>query len=453
MKKKEIYARHLSEMIQCRTVSREDDSHTADVLRFHALLEKLYPLVHRKLEKRVIAGASLLFYWKGQSQNSGDSIVLMGHLDTVGANESDWTHKPFSGAIEKGERGLAGGRVWGRGTLDCKGSVCAILEAVESLLEDAFVPQTDVYLSFGHNEEVYGSGAVEIVDYFQKNNIRPALVLDEGGAIVSNVLPGLKKPCAMIGVTEKGVANFRFTARSAGGHASIPPIRSPIGRLSLFAAGIEKKYPFKAVLTRPVIEMFTKLGPEAGDPLRFIFSHAGFFSPLLTAVLRKRGGEARAMVTSTCAFTMMSGSDKPNVLPVKAEMIANIRIGVNETVSGVQKALEKRAAPFGIEVDRISGQEPSPVSDTSSPVYKMLEKQVTASFPGVKAAPYVMLGCSDSRHYTKVCDQVFRFSPFDLSAGQMASVHGADEYIHIDSLSRGVHFYRDLVYNTLPGTH
>ena len=450
MNKKEIYARHLSEMIQCRTVSRPDDSHIPDILVFHALLEKLYPLVHKKLEKKVIAGASLLFYWKGKSSNSSDSIILMGHMDTVGVNDSDWTHKPYSGEIEKGTRGLVGARVWGRGTLDCKANVCAIMEAAEALLAEGFVPSSDVYLSFGHNEEVYGSGAVEIVNYLREKGIHPAFVLDEGGAIVSNVLPGLKKPCAMVGVTEKGVANFRFTARSTGGHASTPPKKSPIGRLSAFAAGIEKKYPFKAAIPGPVREMFTKVGPEMQGPLRFVFSHAGFFAPLLKPVLSGMGGEARALVTTTCAFTMMHASDKPNVLPEKAEMTANIRIGLGDTLASVQKALEKRAAPYGIEVDCIMGYEPSPVSDTATRMYQRMEEQIVISYPEAKVAPYVMLASSDSRHFTKISSQVFRFSPFMISPEQMAGIHGADENILIDSLNRGVHFYHELVYNTIP---
>lgn len=450
MNKKEIYARHLSEMIQCRTISRPDDSHIPDILIFHSLLEKLYPLVHKKLEKKVIAGASLLFYWKGKSPESSGSIVLMGHMDTVGANDSDWTHKPYSGEIEKGTGGRAGARVWGRGTLDCKANVCAVLEAAEALLTEGFVPDNDIYLSFGHNEEVYGNGAPEIVDYLRQKGVHPAFVLDEGGAIVSNVLPGLKKPCAMVGVSEKGVANFRFTARSTGGHASTPPKKTPIGRLSLFAAGIEKKYPFKTAIPGPVREMFAKVGPQIEGPLRPVFSHAGFFAPLLKPVLASMGGDARALVTTTCAFTMMSASDKPNVLPEKAELTANIRIGLGDTLASVKKALEKRAAPYGIEVECLMGYESSPVSDTSTKLYKTMEEQIMISYPEAKVAPYVMLASSDSRHFAKICNQVFRFSPFMLSAEQMASIHGTDENILIDSLNRGVHFYHELVYNINP---
>jgi len=452
MNKKEIYARHLSEMIQCRTISSPDDSHISSILVFHTLLAKLYPLVHKNLDRKVIAGASLLYHWKGKSSNSSDSIVLMGHMDTVGANDSDWTHKPYSGEIEKGARGLAGARVWGRGTLDCKANVCAILEAVERLLSEEFIPQIDVFLSFGHNEEVYGSGAVEIVQYLDGKGIHPAFVLDEGGAIVSNVLPGLKKPCAMIGVTEKGVANFRFTARSTGGHASTPPKVTPIGKLSSFAAGIEKKYPFPAAIPAPIRKLFTDVGPEMKGPLRIVFSHAGLFAPLLKPVLIGMGGEARALVTTTCAFTMMSASDKPNVLPQKAEITANVRIGLSDTIASVQKAFEKRAAPYGIEVECIMGHEPSPVSDTDTPMYKLMVKQIGISYPDVKVTPYVMLASSDSRHFTKISSQVFRFSPFMLTAQQLASIHAADENILIDSLSRGVHFYHDLVYNILPSS-
>jgi len=452
MNKKELPARHLSEMIQCRTVSRSDDSHIPEILIFHSLLEKLYPQVHKKLEKKIIAGASLLYFWKGKSPNPSDSIVLMGHMDTVGEGNSDWTHKPFSGELQKGQHGLLDGRVWGRGALDCKANVCAVLEAAEGLLAEDFVPQVDVYLSFGHNEEVYGNGAVEIVKYLEGKGIHPAFVLDEGGAIVSGVLPGLKKPCAMIGVTEKGVANFRFTARSTGGHASTPPQKTPIGILSAFAAGIEKRYPFPVSMPDPILDLFKKVGPEMEGPLRFIFSHAGFFTPLFKAALPKMGGNTRAMVTTTCAFTQMSGSDKPNVLPEKAEMIANVRIGLSDSLSSVKKALEKRAGPYGIEVECIMGFEPSPVSDTGTDYYKRMEKLIASCYPNAKAAPYIMLASSDARHFTKISSQVFRFSPFALTAKQLSSIHAADENIHVDSLIRGVHFYRDLVYNTLPGS-
>jgi len=452
MKAKEIYARHLSEMIQCRTVSSSDDSHIPGILIFHDLLVKLYPLTHKNLSRKVIGGASLLYCWKGTSGKPSDSIVLMGHMDTVGVNASDWTHKPFSGEIEKGPRGLSGGRIWGRGTIDCKANVCAILEAVERLLSEGFVPKTDLYLSFGHNEEVYGGGAPLIVKHLESLGVHPALVLDEGGAVVSGVLPGLRKPCAMIGVTEKGVANFRFTARSTGGHASTPPKRTPIGRLALFAAGIEKKYPFPTAIPLPVREFFMKVGPEMEGPLRLVFSHPVFFGPLLKTVLPKMGGEARALVTSTCAFTMMNGSDKPNVLPEKAEMTANVRISPDDTLDSIREALENRAKPYGIDVECLMGQEPSPVSATSTPAYELIVRQIKAVYPNAKTAPYVMLASTDARHFTKISSQVFRFSPFIISTSQMAGIHGADENIYVDSLAQGVQFYHDLVYNTLPGT-
>jgi carboxypeptidase PM20D1 len=187
-------------------------------------------------------------------------------------------------------------------------------------------------------------------------------------------------------------------------------------------------------------------------PLRYVFSHPVFFGPLLKAVLPKMGGEARALVTSTCAFTMMNGSDKPNVLPEKAEMTANVRISTDDTLDSIRKALEKRAKPYAIDVECLMGQEPSPVSASSTPAYELIVRQIKAVYPNAKTAPYVMLASTDARHFTKISSQVFRFSPFIISTSQMAGIHGADENIYVDSLAHGVQFYHDLVYNTLPGT-
>ena len=435
------YAEHLSRMIQCETISTGSENNHVAFGVLHAVLAACFPLVHQKLERTVIHGDSLLYRWPGQGPDAGKApIIFLAHQDVVEAT-GPWRHPPFAGDISDGF-------IWGRGALDTKGSLCALFEAIEGLLAEGFVPHADIYLSSSHNEEPMGDGAPHIVRCLADRGVKPALVLDEGGAIVDSVLPGVTCKTAVIGTTEKGYLNIRFTARSQGGHASTPPKHSPIGRLSELVYHIEKKSPFPACFNPVVRQLFTSLAPYMTFPLNMLFGNLWLFGPIMRFVLPALGGEAKAMVMTTCAFTMSQGSGAPNVLPEEASITANLRIGIHQTVDEVVATLEKMAARLDIRCDVLYAHEASPVSPLGGTGFEHLAKALSLVFPEVVLAPYTMLAASDAHHFCELTPHVYRFTPFELSSDLRQTIHGLDERLPVAALSKAVAFYQAMIRET-----
>ena len=298
---------HLAAMIRCQTVSSRDKSQEdgAEFEKFRRLLPKLYPRIHETCECEHIGRHGLLFRWPGRQE--GAPTVLMAHYDVVAPGDlSAWEKPPFDGVV-------ADGCLWGRGTLDTKGTLCGILEAAETLISEGFAPQHDIYFSFAGDEEIMGDGAPQIVDVLEARHIRPALVVDEGGAVVEHVFPGVSKPCALIGIGEKGQLEAEFSLQSQGGHASSPPPHTPVGVLAQAVTAVEGR-PFPMKLTPPAAEMFDTLGRHSTFVYRMIFANLWLFRPVLDALCKKQGGEMNALMRTTCAFTMMEGSRQSNVI-------------------------------------------------------------------------------------------------------------------------------------------
>ncbi len=432
------YAGHLSAMIRCATVSAGRETDPAAFTGIRSLLESIYPLVHANLEKILIDESSLLFHWKGQDESSRpEPLVLLAHHDVVEATGT-WTHPPFAGEI-------SGGQIWGRGALDNKGSLCAILEAMEKLLAEGFKPRRGIWLASSHEEEPIGDGAAKIVQYLDSLKIRPLMVLDEGGAIIDQVFPGVSGQAALIGVAEKGYLNIRITAHSAGGHASTPPVPSPIGRLAELICTVERHPPFPACFNQVTRNLFRALTPRMSGPLKFVFNHLRLFGPFMKYILPALGGEARAMVMTTCAFTMCQGSGAPNVLPETALVTANLRIGIHQTAAQVLAQLERLARPRNLAIETLYAHEASPAAPESGPAYDMLKNSLKSAFPDAIPVPYIMLAASDAHHFTGLTPCVYRFSPFELSKELRRSIHGVDERLPAAALEKAVGFYRDLI--------
>ena len=430
----EKYAGDLSRMLQCETVSgREMDQEItrAKFARFRGLLEELFPLTHQKLERTVI-GDSLLMKWCGGDHSRG-AVVLIAHSDVVPAS-GEWEHPPFGGEID-------GGCVWGRGAMDNKGSLCAIFEAVETLLAEGFVPPCDVYIASSNGEEIMGDGAPNIVKYLTGQGVKLDLAIDEGGAIIQKPMPGLDGNYAMLGVVEKGYADVRFTARSNGGHSSTPPKDTPLARLSAFVHEVETHSPFQKKVTRPVRTMFEALAPDMRFPYRLLFGNLWLFSPLLKLILPKVSAQAGALLTTTCVFTMAQGSNVPNVIPEEASVTANLRIMIHQPLKESLDALKKVADRYDLKMDVLYSCDCSPFVDITSPTYRFIRDCVRKTFPETGQAPYVMLGATDARHYAKVCPCTVRFAPTILTPQQLASMHARNENLSIDALARAVDFY------------
>ena len=435
----QIYAGKLSRMVKAETVSIPGVDQREKFLAFHAVLEELFPLVHRNLEKTEIDG-NLLFRWEGLSCDK--PLVLMSHQDVVPV-EGEWKHAPFSGDI-------ADGLVWGRGTADTKCSLMAFFQAVEELLAEGYVPPQDVYLSASCTEEYAGTGCQKLVNELKRRGVKPFLVCDEGGGIITDPIGGVSGNFAMLGVFEKGKADVKFTARSDGGHASAPPRNSPIARLAAFEHEMERRSPFRRRFMPEVEDLFKGLAPYAHFGLRFLFSNFWLFRPLLLRVMPSVSAQAGAMLGTTIAFTMQSGSDACNVLPQEASVWANLRFIPHQGMEESLQLLEKRARQHGLEMDVLVASDYSEPADRESEAWKLAVRTVEQSFPGVPACPYVMTGATDARNYQEICSCCVRFAPVIYGPEQLKGMHGINETISVACLPGAVDFYRNLI-AAMPG--
>ena len=428
------YAEKLSEMIRYETVSRKGEIQREKFLGFHKVLEKLFPLVHEKLEKTEIDG-SLLYRFPGK--NSDRPIVLMGHQDVVPA-EGIWEHEPFSGDI-------ADGKVWGRGSADTKCSVMAFLQAAEELLQEGFVPEQDVYLSSSSTEEVGGEGCPKTVAELEKRGVKPYLVNDEGGSAVTEPMAGLKGNFAMVGVLEKGQGNLRIIARSKGGHSSFPPKNSPIVLLSKFVADLSKHSPMKLRMNPQAQRMFSEMAPYGPFWMRLLFGNLWLFKPLLTVLMPVISPQAAALLRTTVAPTMQSGSDGCNVLPQEASVTLNLRYIPHQNMDESNEAIKKLADKYGLEVEKIDAYPACEPVDTKSEAFGLVREVIGEVFPGLPLIPYVMTGGTDARHYQRICNACVRFSPVLYGPEQMKGMHGLNENLDTYSLPMAVDYYKTLI--------
>ena len=430
----------LAEMIKCKTVSDVDKSKEdeEEFVKFKKLLPSLFPKVYEICTYEEPSDRSILLKWEGK--NHLNPTVLMAHYDVVSVVDEQWEKPAFSAIIENGI-------LWGRGTIDTKATLNGILCSANELIEEGFVPENDIYFAFGGDEEVNGHGAKDIVELFKNRGITPALVLDEGGAVVENVFPGVKKPCALIGTAEKGMLNVEYSVTGGGGHSSSPSPHTPVGVLSSACVKMEKN-PFKFRITPPARQMFDTLARHSSFVYRLIFANMWFFSPILNLLTRFTGGELNALVRTTTAFTQMEGSKGMNVIPPIAKMVSNHRIIPGETMDSVIEKIKKTVDNEKVKITKISGMNPSRVSVTESEAYERVAGAASNTWTEAIVSPYLMLACSDSRHWGEISDKVFRFSAMALTKEERATIHGNNERIPIEKIAQTVEFYKHLMLNS-----
>ena len=441
------------ELLQIPTVSHADESlidwHPFDV--FLGAVQRLYPRLHATLEREVIDGHSLLYRWPGSVSGGpdggtddpfADPLVLMAHLDVVPVVDAEWEHDPFAADIVgDGEDA----EIHARGAIDDKGALVAILEAVESLVADGFTPARDIYLSFGHNEETAGGGARAIVAALTARGVRPGLVLDEGGAVVDGVVPGVTVPTAMVGVAERGVMTLMLTARENGGHASTPPAVPATARLARAVDRIHR-HPFPTRIAPPVRALFTTIAPHAPQPLRWVFGNLALTGALLARVFPRLGPEMNAMVRTTAVATELSGAPGENVLATTARASINIRLLTGDTVESATTRIRRVVADPAVEIEVRHGSDPSPVSPWKGEAWQRIAGAVASGLSDqIVTTPYIQLGASDSRWFTAISDHVYRFTPFHLTRAERDALHSHNERIRVGVWLRGIGFYRDLI--------
>jgi len=425
------YAEILSALIQEETVSATAGKDRTKFYRFQQVLRARFPRVTAACEWEDFDG-SFLLRWHGHSDR--EPILLMNHHDVVEAPGA-WLYPPFAGKI-------ADGKVWGRGALDTKGGLFAMLQAAEELIGEGFTPAQDVYFLSACTEETDGSGADAISKALEKRGIRFAFVLDEGGMIVQDPLDGVKGAFAMIGVGEKGCVDLKFIARSEGGHASTPARNTPLVRLGKFMAQVDRGHIFKAAVSPTVATMFRRLSSSASGALRPALRHAKLLSPLFCALMPMISSTANAMLRTTVAFTMGEGSEGINVLPQEAWVIGDMRYSHHQGCKASLEAITALAAQYDIEVEVLYEGVDSPLSDYNSDAFKTVENAVGKVFAGVKTTPYIMTGASDCRFMSRVSEHCLRFSPLVINNEQLDSIHGINEHVDAAALPPAVDFYR-----------
>jgi carboxypeptidase PM20D1 len=427
----------LQSLVRIPSVSNRDPSRV-DASDFDRLLGELrsqFPRLHGSLELTPVGTHGLLFRWAGRSTDK--PLVLMAHLDVVPVDESaPWQHPAYSAEI-------VDGAVWGRGTLDDKGCVAAICEAVERLLGAGHEPAQDVWLSFGCDEEVSGTAAVAAVDELVRRGVRPWLVLDEGGAVAHEAFPGVKRPVAAIGVAEKGTTSVELRVEGPGGHASTPARNSPTVKLARAVLRIDRS-PMPARVPATTVELMQRLAPHLPLPLRPVLARADRIQPLLARALTAAGAEAAAMARTTFAVTTLEGSPALNVIASAATAGVNIRVMPGDTVDEVLAHLRRIVDDPDVRITVVERGEASAVSPVDA-VFDHLAGLVAEHFPDAVVAPYVQTGATDSRHFTRITEHVYRFAPFRMTAAQRRAIHSYDEHLGVDAFLAGIDWYQALI--------
>lgn len=437
----------LAASLRFKTVSSYDDANlNADEFRkFHAFLEQRYPKVHATLKREVVGGLSLLYTWQGTDAQA-KPIMLMAHQDVVPiapGTEKNWQAEPWSGESKDGF-------IWGRGAWDDKANLISQLEAVEMLVGSGFKPKQTVYLSFGADEEVGGlRGAKEIVKLLESRKVKLDYVLDEGLLITEGVMPGLAKPAALIGIAEKGYLSVVMKVPATPGHSSMPPPRgtSAIAMMSAALRRIEDEQ-LPAGIRGVAKEMFETIAPEMSGFGRVALTNLWLFGPVVQGQLEK-GASTNAMIRTTTALTVVQAGSKDNVLPGEASATVNFRLLPGDTKASVMEHVKQKAGSDRFELLALPGaSDPSPISPTQSASYQALGKTIREVFPGTLVAPGLMIGATDSRHFTGLSDHIYRFSPVRAKPEDLPRFHGTNERISTANLAELVRFYHQLLRNT-----
>jgi carboxypeptidase PM20D1 len=405
---------------------------------FHDFLQAAFPRVHERARRVVINGYSLVYELAG-SDPGLEPALFMGHFDVVPVEAStlgDWSHPPFAGVVEDGV-------VWGRGSVDDKIGVMALMESLEVLLADGIKPQRSIYLAFGHDEEVMGQdGAARIAEYFERQGIRFDFVLDEGGAVTQDLLQGVDRPVAVVGTSEKGYVNLVLTVHSPGGHSSQPPEQTGLGILARAIVRVEDS-PFPARLDF-LLPTFEAIGAFMPLGTRLVVSNLWLLSPLLENVLL-RDKDSAAGIRTTTAATMASGSPKSNILPTQATAVINFRILPGETVETVRQRVVELIDDDRVHVSTEYGSDPSAVSPTESRGYEILARTIRAMDTNALVAPYMVRGGTDARYFYRLSPNVYRFLPIPADARTVRYIHGIDEHVPVDVYLQAIRFYYHLI--------
>lgn len=443
-------AEHLGAAVRLKTISFSLDRAPDDAAfkGFQMLLQSLYPHAHEVLQREVVSGYSLMYRWPAASDSGKKPIGLTAHMDVVPVPEvglADWPMPPFAGEID--ENGI----LWGRGTLDDKGILISIMEAVEKLTAAGFQPDRDIYLMFGHDEELGGErGAAVMAGMLKDRGVQLAWLMDEGSAIAAGVIPGVESPVALISLGEKGSVTLKFSATDDGGHSSAPkPYTAASLAASAGSAQMDNQFPL--VLDQHLEAFLKAVAPEQPFLNRFMIANLWATRGLMADELAKSPTVAAFMHTTT-AFTMMQSGTKSNILPQYGEAVVNYRIHPRDTVASVTDRAREITGDERVTIENLGGgREATSLSRVEGEGYQTIAATIRDQFGDIPIAPTLTVQGTDARHYDGVADDVYRFMPLVVGPDTLKQIHGTAEHISVEALARQVAFFEALIQKAASG--
>ena len=434
----------LARALEFRTVTKRDPAalDSAAYRTLYRYLETAFPTVHDTLRVSAVNDLSRLYTWPG-TDTTASPVVLMAHVDVVPiepGTRGEWTHPPFSGNI-------AGGYVWGRGALDDKSSVVAILEALSTMLQAGIRPDRTVHVALGHDEEVGGPrGASAMAERITDGGTSPAIVVDEGGAITKGALPGLDRPLAVVGIAEKGYLSIELKVEAPGGHSSAPPDSTSIEILNE-AVGRLLDNPLSSRLDGVTGQMLDHVAPEMGFPIQMALANRWLTAPAIRYALNQQP-TTKAAIRTVQVPTRLDAGVKDNVIPSSATATINYRILPSQSVDEVLAHARSVIGTLPVTIETGQTSEPTTISSVDGAPFRVLQRtirQVTSD--SVVVAPYLVPGATDSRYYADATEHVYRFLPYTLTPDDRGRIHGTNERISIDDYRTVVRFYVQLLRN------
>ncbi len=425
---------HMQQSVRIKTISNEniEEFEGGPFLAFHTFLATTYPLTDSLLKREIINKYSLLYTWQG-SDSKASSMVLMAHIDVVPIDEptkNDWKADPFSGDILEDA-------IWGRGSMDDKGNLIALMESVEQLLKEGFQPKCTIYLAFGHDEEVGGpQGAAHLAKALKDRGVHAEFVLDEGGFVLNGMIPGIDDPVALIATAEKGFLTLELAVTTNGGHSSMPTRENAIGTLATAIHDLEnQQFEYKPIQASD--ELIEFIGPELPFISKMVFANKWIFGGLILKGLNNH---------TTIAPTIINAGVKDNVLPTKAVAKVNFRILPGETPESVKEHVIKAINNERVKVEIVVAMHPSEVSSSDTKVFKTMMKTIAQVMPGAVVAPGLTPGGTDTKHYSEVADYFYRFSPMSFAPGQDGP-HSVNEHLRFEDYRNTLAFYYQFIKN------
>jgi len=428
---------HFQKALSYKTISYGNPKlfDSSQFIGFRKFLEGTYPLIHAKLSMEVVADYSLLYTWVGKNP-SLKPIVLMAHMDVVpieDATKSMWSFDPFAGTVKDDF-------IWGRGTTDDKINLISMFESTEKLLKENFQPERTIIFSFGHDEEIGGKGAKAAAALLQDRKVEAEMVLDEGGIITEEKVPGVSKPVALIGTSEKGYLSLDFTVEKPGGHSSMPDKETAIDILTRAIVKLRDN-PFEADFSEPMDGMMKSVGPEMTFVQKMAFANPWLFKKLIIGTY-EQSGPGNAMIRTTAVPTIINAGIKDNVVPTVAKATVNFRLLPGDSVNKVIERVKEIMNDDRIVITKETTiAEASAVTPMNSFAYEHISNAVKKSYPKVIASPFLVIGATDSRHFGKISTNIVKFSPMIDPIG----FHGIDERVSLKSYQTAMWFYEQLI--------